>query len=58
MALHVAPVASSSLRSAGKAGSRAATPVVIYGISVWVGRADGDPQRQVRLDTEQVGGAG
>jgi hypothetical protein len=58
MALHVAPVASTSLRPLGKAGSRAATPVVIYGISVWVGWADGDPQRQVRLDTEQVGGAG
>ena len=39
-------------------GSRAATPVVLYGISVWVGWADGDTQRQVRLDTEQVGGAG
>jgi general secretion pathway protein I len=56
--LRVAPVASTSLRPPGKAGSRAATPVVLYGVSVWVGWADGDTQRQVRLDTEQVGGAG
>ena len=28
------------------------------GISVWIGWADVLTQRQVRLDTEQVGGAG
>jgi general secretion pathway protein I len=56
--LHVAPVASASLRPPGKTASRAATPVVLYGISVWVGWADGDARRQVRLDTEQVGGPG
>jgi general secretion pathway protein I len=56
--LRVAPVASASLPSAGKLGPRAVPPVVLYGISVWIGWADGETQRQVRLDTEQVGGAG
>jgi general secretion pathway protein I len=54
--LRVAQVASASLRPIGKGGSRAATPVVLYGVSVWIGWADGDAQHQVRLDTEQVGG--
>ena len=36
-------------------GPRAARdPVVLYGVSVWVGWADGGTERQVRLDTEQV----
>ena len=56
--LHVAPVARASLRPVGLVGPRAASsvPVVLYGVSVWVGWNDGGTQRDVRLDTEQVGG--
>jgi general secretion pathway protein I len=57
--LRVAPVTTASLRPAGPLGSRAAAsvPVVLYGISVWIVWADNGTQRQVHLDTEQVGGA-
>jgi len=57
--LRVVPVASASLRPTGLVGPRAAAaiPVVLYGVSVWIGWQDGDTERQVRLDTEQVGGA-
>jgi hypothetical protein len=56
--LHVVPVASASLRSIGVVGPRAAgsVPVVLYGVSVWIGWNDGGSERDVRLDTEQVGG--
>jgi prepilin-type N-terminal cleavage/methylation domain-containing protein len=56
--LHVAPVASASLRPVGLIGPRAASsiPVVLYGVSVWVGWNDGATERDVRLDTQQVGG--
>jgi general secretion pathway protein I len=54
----IAPVASSALRSAGVAGPRGAAsfPVTLYDITVWVGWNDGGTERQVRLETEQVGG--
>ena len=54
----VAPVARVLLHSVGLAGSRAAksSPVVLYGVTVWIGWNDGGNERQVRLDTEQVGG--
>ena len=56
--LRVVPVASASVRPVGLAGPRAAAsvPVVLYGVSVWIGWDDGGTERQVRLDTEQVGG--
>jgi general secretion pathway protein I len=56
--VRVAPVASTSVRPVGLAGPRAATayPVVLYGVTVWVGWNDGGTERQIRLDTEQVGG--
>jgi general secretion pathway protein I len=56
--LRVAPVASASVRPIGLVGPRAAAsiPVVLYGISVWIGWSDGGTERDVRLDTEQVGG--
>ncbi len=54
--LHVEPAASATLRPIGKGTQKTATPVVLYAISVWIGWADGGGQRQVRLDTEQVGG--
>jgi prepilin-type N-terminal cleavage/methylation domain-containing protein len=56
--VRVAPLASASLRSAGLAGPRAATayPVVLYDVTVWIGWNDGSTERQVRLETEQVGG--
>jgi general secretion pathway protein I len=60
--LHVARLASAALPSTGAqaAGAQQAAPgqVVLYGITVWVGWSDGGTGRQVRLDTEQVGGAG
>jgi hypothetical protein len=31
-------------------------PVVLYAVSVWVSWNDGSTARDVRLDTEQVGG--
>lgn len=56
--VRVAPVASASVRPVGLVGPRAASsiPVVLYGVSVWIGWNDGGTDRQVRLDTEQVGG--
>ena len=56
--LHVAPVASASLRPAGIIGPRGASsiPVVLYSVSAQVGWNEGGTQRNVRLDTEQVGG--
>jgi general secretion pathway protein I len=56
--LHVAPVASASLRSSGLIGPRGASSVavVLYSVSVWVGWNDGGTERDVRLDTQQVGG--
>jgi len=56
--LHVAPLASASVRPTGVVGPRAAAsiPVVLYGVSVWVAWTDGGTERDVRLDTEQVGG--
>ena len=54
----VVPVTSAALRSGVLAGTRAAAsyPVVLYAITVWVGWNDGTTERQVRLETEQVGG--
>lgn len=56
--LHVAPLASATVRPTGVVGPRAAAsiPVVLYGVSVWVTWTDGGTERDVRLDTEQVGG--
>jgi general secretion pathway protein I len=56
--VRVAPIATALLRPIGVAGPRAAAsfPVVLYGVSVWVGWNDGGTERQVRLETEQVGG--
>jgi general secretion pathway protein I len=56
--LHVAPVASASLRPSGLVGPRGASSiaVVLYSVSVWVGWNDGGTERDVRLDTQQVGG--
>lgn len=56
--MRVAPVSSVSLRPVGLSGPRAAItyPVVLYGVTVWVGWDDGGTEREIRLDTEQVGG--
>jgi general secretion pathway protein I len=56
--LRVAPMASAAVRPTGLIGPRAAAsiPVVLYAVSVWVIWTDGGTQRDVRLDTEQVGG--
>jgi general secretion pathway protein I len=56
--VRVAPIATALLRPIGVAGPRAAAsfPVVLYAVSVWVGWNDGGTERQVRLETEQVGG--
>ena len=56
--LRVAPMASAALRPVGLVGPRANTsfPVVLYEVTVWIGWNDGSTERQVRLNTEQVGG--
>jgi len=56
--LRVAPAATASVRPLGLVGSRAASSfqVVLYDVSVWIGWHDGETERDVRLDTEQVGG--
>jgi len=56
--LHVAPLATAAVRPIGLAGPRAAKsiPVVLYGVSLLVGWTEGGTGRDVRLDTEQVGG--
>jgi general secretion pathway protein I len=55
--LRVAPVASVTLRPVGLGGPGAtsAFPVALYAVTVWIGWNDGGTERQVRLDTEQVG---
>lgn len=55
--LRVAPVASAALRPLGLIGPRAqsSVPVTLYGVTVWIGWDDGGSERQVRLDTEQIG---
>ncbi len=55
--LHVAPIASASLQPVGIVGPRAgkSLPVVLYAVSIWVAWNDGGTEKQVRLDTEQVG---
>ena len=56
--LRVSPVGTASLRPVGLIGPRASVsfPVVLYAVSVWIGWKDGGNERDVRLDTEQVGG--
>jgi general secretion pathway protein I len=56
--LHVAPIASASLRPIGLIGPRASAsiPVVLYAVTVWIGWNDGATERDVRLETQQVGG--
>jgi prepilin-type N-terminal cleavage/methylation domain-containing protein len=56
--LRAAPIASTTLRPLGLVGPRANTsfPVVLYAVIVWVAWDDGGTERQVRLETEQVGG--
>lgn len=56
--LRVTPIASASVRPVGLVGPRAASsiPVVLYGVSVWIAWKDGTTVRDVRLETEQVGG--
>ena len=57
--LRVVPVASAAVRPIGLVGPRAAASigVVLYGVSVWIAWNDGSTEREVRLDTQQVGGA-
>jgi general secretion pathway protein I len=50
--LRVAPVASALVEP----GAAASIPVVLYGVSVAISWNDGSTRRDVRLDTEQVGG--
>lgn len=54
----VSPVTSAALRPVGLIGPRANTSfsVVLYGITVWIAWDDGGTERQVRLETEHVGG--
>jgi general secretion pathway protein I len=56
--LRVAPLSSATLRPVGLVGPRAAAsiPVILYSVSVWIGWNDGGTERDVQLDTEQVGG--
>jgi general secretion pathway protein I len=57
--LRVAPVAAASQRPVGLLGPRAASSVsvVLYDVSVWISWKDGDVERNVHLDTMEVGGA-
>jgi general secretion pathway protein I len=56
--LHVTPIATAIVRPTGVFSPSAATSraVVLYAVTVWVGWNDGGSERQVRLDTERVGG--
>lgn len=56
--LRVSRVASAAVHPNGLVGPRAGSslPVVLYGVSVWISWNDGGTQRDVQLDTEQVGG--
>jgi general secretion pathway protein I len=55
--LHVAPVAAAALKPVGVIGPRgaASVPVTLWGVTVWIAWDDGGVEKQVRLDTEQVG---
>ncbi len=44
------------LKGAASVPAAASLPVVLYGVTVWVGWTDGGSERDVRLDTEQVSG--
>jgi hypothetical protein len=56
--LHVAPLATTLAPPNGSAtpGTGLSTPLVLYAVTVWIGWSDGRTARDVRLDTEQVGG--
>ncbi len=56
--LATTPAPPSAAQPAGAAGPRpnVSVPVVLYAVSVWIAWNDGGTERQVRLDTEQVGG--
>jgi len=56
--VRVVPIASAPVRPVGIVGPRAAASVsvVLYGVTVWIMWNDGNTEREVRLDTEQVGG--
>jgi prepilin-type N-terminal cleavage/methylation domain-containing protein len=56
--LRVAPLATALVGPNGGArpGTGASMPVVLYSVSVWIGWNDGRTVRDVRLDSEQVGG--
>ena len=56
--LNVAPVAATTVRPVGLVGPRGASshPVILYRVDVWIGWNDGGTERDVRLETEQVGG--
>ena len=56
--LRVVPLASAPVRPIGVVGPRAAASisVVLYSVTVWITWRDGGTERDVRLDTEQVGG--
>ncbi len=56
--LLVAPLATAAVRPIGLVGPRAAQsiPIVLYSVSVWVDWNEGGTERDIRLDTEQVGG--
>jgi prepilin-type N-terminal cleavage/methylation domain-containing protein len=56
--LRVAPLATAAVRPVGLLGPRASLsfPVVLYGVSVWIGWNDDGTEHDVQLDTEQIGG--
>jgi general secretion pathway protein I len=56
--LHVAPIATAIVSTTGVYSPSASRSraVVLYAVTVWVGWNDGGRERQVRLDTERVGG--
>jgi general secretion pathway protein I len=52
--LRVAPIASTTIQRAGVVQRTGAT-VTLYSVTVWIFWGDGNSQRNVRLDTEQIG---
>lgn len=55
--VRVAPIAATTIQPLGTV-KRPGMPVTLYSVSVWITWRDGDANRDVRLDTEQIGQGG
>lgn len=57
--LHIAPIATTAIRSSGIVSNLGtpSRPITLYSVTVWVSWRDWGIRRSIRLDTEQIGPA-